>query len=138
MHTSVSDCTEFVGDLRRDIQVSDGEVDKVGEGLQVTKAAGAILDDFDNAVDAFGNGVGYTGFDERENSALVASCGGDEPTQGLQAATQGCGRPSIQEALCGPDSIELPQLLELVLETPRPIDPAVMFLQQSERARVTA
>ena len=45
-------CAETDGDLRRDIHISDGEEDHVGEGVESAEAAGAILDDLDDAVDA--------------------------------------------------------------------------------------
>lgn len=49
----LSDCTELAGDLRRDVEVSCGQMDHVGKRLQLSEAPGAVLDDFDDAVDTF-------------------------------------------------------------------------------------
>jgi len=48
----------MAGNLRRDIEVADGQVDHVGEALEVAITGSSILDDFDNTVEAFADGVG--------------------------------------------------------------------------------
>jgi len=44
--------------VRRDIEVSDRKEDQVGEGLQTAESRGAVLDDLEQAIDAFAHGVG--------------------------------------------------------------------------------
>lgn len=41
-----------------DVHVADGEENEVGKGFQRAKAAGAILDHSDEAIDAFTSGIG--------------------------------------------------------------------------------
>ena len=53
-----SDCTEFGGNLCRNIEVADGEENHVLERLQITKATGSVFNDFDNAVDTLTDRVG--------------------------------------------------------------------------------
>ena len=73
MSQGVSDCTELAWNLRRDVEVADGEIDHVGKGLQMSKPAGPVLDDLDNSVDTFCDGVGHSGFNEGEDTCLVAA-----------------------------------------------------------------
>ena len=54
----VSQGTESAGNLRRDVEVSDTQIDQVGEGLQTSESTGAILDHADDSVEAFGHGIG--------------------------------------------------------------------------------
>ena len=70
--------------------------------LEMSEAAGAILDDLDDTVDTFGNGVGHSGFDEGKDASLVTACCGDEPAQWFEAAAQGRGSPALEESHCGP------------------------------------
>ena len=51
-------CTESRWDLSRDIDVTDGQIDEVDEGLDGTESAGAVLDDADDAIEAFGGRIG--------------------------------------------------------------------------------
>ena len=43
--------------MGRDIEVTDGEKDHVGKGVEVAESTGSILDDFDDSVEAFGDGI---------------------------------------------------------------------------------
>ena len=103
----------------------------------MSEAAGAILDDLDDTGDTFGNGVGHSVGDEGEDASLVTACCGDEPAQGFEAAAQGRGSPALKESHCGPGCAEVPELLELVLQSPRTIDTAVVFLKCLEGLGVT-
>ena len=85
----------------------------------------------------FGNGVGHSVGDEGKDASLVTACGGDEPAQGFEAAAQGRGSPALEESHCGPGCAEVPELLELVLQSPRTIDTAVVFLKCLEGLGVT-
>ena len=44
--------------MRRNIEVAHGQVDHVGEVVQVTISGSAVLDDFDNTAEAFTDGIG--------------------------------------------------------------------------------
>ena len=59
--------------LVRDIQVSDGQIDDIGERLQVSKAAGPVFHDFQDAVDSLCLGVGKPCFDEGQDVLLELS-----------------------------------------------------------------
>ena len=94
-------CTESGLDLSRDIQVADGQEDHVGEGVQAAKAAGAILDHADDAVETFGGRIGQASVYERQDTGLVSAKGMDEAAQRFEAAPQGRGGPALEEGLGG-------------------------------------
>ena len=75
---SDSYCTESGRDLRRDIEVSDAQVNEVGKGIQSFKSTGAILDHADNAVEAFGGGVGQVRVSTK--AVMPAACFRTVPT----------------------------------------------------------
>ena len=53
--------------MRRDIEVSDDEVDDVGERVEIAVSACAVLDDLDDAVQSLGDGVGQIVLDKGED-----------------------------------------------------------------------
>ena len=65
------ECAESGGNLLRDIEVSNAEKDHVGKGVEGAESTGAILDDADDAVDAFGGGIGEVCLDEGDDSVGV-------------------------------------------------------------------
>ena len=71
----------MAGNLRRDIEVADGQVDHVGEALEVAITGSSILDDFDNTVEAFADGVGEVSVDEGEDVIEVIAHGCDKLAQ---------------------------------------------------------
>ena len=71
----------MAGNLRRDIEVADGQVDHVGEALEVPIIGSSILDDFDNTVEAFADGVGEVSVDEGEDVIEVIAQGSDKLAQ---------------------------------------------------------
>lgn len=73
-------------DLVRDIQVSDGQIDDVGEGLQVSKAAGPVFHDLQDAVDSLCLGVGKSCLDEGQDVLLKLSESRDKFPDGLESA----------------------------------------------------
>ena len=81
--------TESGRDLRRDIEVSDAQVDEVCKGIQSFKSPGSILDHANNAIEPFGGGVGQVRIDEGGDTGRMLSQRIDQPAQGLQAAAQG-------------------------------------------------
>ena len=44
--------------MRRNIEVANGQVNHVGEVVQVTISGSPVLDDFDNPVQPFTDGIG--------------------------------------------------------------------------------
>ena len=80
------ECAEFGGNLRRDIEVSNAEKDHVGKGVECAESTGAILDDADDAVDAFGDGIGEVSLDEGDDSVSMLTHRSRELFQGLQTA----------------------------------------------------
>ena len=105
--------TESAGNLRRDVEVSDTQIDQVGEGLQTSESTGAILDHADETIEAFGHGIGQARVAEGQDALGVFAHGAHELAQRLQAALEGGGRPALEEALGGPPSVVFPELLEL-------------------------
>lgn len=97
-----SECSQIAWNVRRDIEVSDDEVDDVGEGFQGAVSAGAILDDLvDDAVESFGDGIGEIVFDEGEDVCAMGLGRTDEGAQRRDAAALGGGHPPAQELLGG-------------------------------------
>ena len=54
------ECTEFVRDLSRDIDVADGQVNEVNERPHGTKSTGSVLHNADDSIDALGGGIGQS------------------------------------------------------------------------------
>ena len=81
--------------MPRQIEVSDAQVDHVGKRVQIAEATGTILDDLDDAIESFSNGVGHAGADEGRHGIVVAAEGMDELAQRLQATEQGVLFPSL-------------------------------------------
>jgi hypothetical protein len=52
------ECMEFVRDLSRDIDVTDGELNQVNERPHSPESAGSVLDDADDPIEALGDGIG--------------------------------------------------------------------------------
>ena len=116
------ECTEVGGNRRRDIEVSGAEEDHVGKGVEGAESAGAILDHADDAVDAFGDGVGEVSLDEGDDPVGVLAHRSRELFQGLQTAPQGGRGQILEEPLGGPWGAVVPEALELVLQPPGPVD----------------
>ena len=124
---SDSHCTESGGNLRRDIEVSDAQVNEVGKGIQRFKSTGSILDHADDSIEPFGGGVGQVRVDEGRDAGRMLAHRVDEPAQGLQAAAQGRRRPLLEEAFGGPARLVAPEVLELVLQAPGAVDARLAF-----------
>ena len=56
----VLECTEFVRDLSRDIDITDGQVDQVDKCIHGSKSAGTVLHDPDDSVEALGGRGGQS------------------------------------------------------------------------------
>ena len=76
----------MAGNLRRDIEVADGQVDHVGEALEVAITGRSILEDFNDTVDAFADGVGEVSVDEGQDVIEMIAQGRDELAQRRDAS----------------------------------------------------
>ena len=85
--------------MRRNIDVANGQVDHVGEVVQITISGCTILDDFDYTVQTLTNGISQVSVGERDDVIKVISHRTDKLTQGGDTATQGGGHPAFQELL---------------------------------------
>ena len=124
----------MTGNLRRDIEVADGQVDHVGEALEATITGSSILDDFDNTVEALADGVGKVSVDEGEDVIEVIAQGCDELAQRRDTAAQCGGDPAPEELLRRAPVGIIPEVLKLVLEHPGAVDTAVGVAQAVEKA----
>ena len=105
--------------MRRDIEVSNREEDKVSEGFQTPESRGPVLHDLEQAVDAFAHGIGERAFNEGEDVVKVVTHGGHKGLQRGQPASEGRRHPALQE---------LPRragVYELILQHPGAMDAAV-------------
>jgi len=131
-------CTKADGNLCRDIHISNGEENHVGKGVECTKSAGPVFDDFNDAVYAFSNRVCESRSDEGQNTVVVVPEGVDELAHGRQSASKGRGHPASYEPFGCPRGFVVPELLEFILELPCPVDATVGFVQSPQRACILA
>ncbi len=68
----------MAGNMRRNIEVTDGQVDHVGEVIQVAISGGSIFHDLDDTVQALTNGIGQVSVDEGHDEREVSAQGADE------------------------------------------------------------
>ena len=54
----VSQGTQLAGNVRRNIEVTNGQVNHVGEVVQVAISGRPVLDDFDNTIQALTDSIG--------------------------------------------------------------------------------
>ena len=133
-----SQCTETRRDLRRDIDVTDSEEYHVGKGIERAKSAGPILDDFDDAIEAFCDRVGESGSDEGQYAVVMPLQGVDKLAHGFQSASKGRCHPAPDEAFSRPRGFILPELLEFILELPCSVNAAIALVQRLQRACIFA
>ena len=124
----------MTGNLRRDMEVADSQVDHVGEALEATITGSSILDDFDNTVEALTDGVGKVSVDEGEDVIEVIAQGCDELAQRRDTAAQCGGDPAPEELLRRAPVGIIPEVFKLVLEHPGAVDTAVGVAQAVEKA----
>ena len=62
----------MAGNMRRNIEVTNGQVNHVGEVVQVAISGSPILDDFDNSVKALSDGIGEVSVDEGNDVIDIA------------------------------------------------------------------
>ena len=113
-----------------------GQEDHVREGIEIPESAGPILDDFDDTIKPFGNGIGEATPHEGEHPVVVLSQRVDELTHRFESASKGRCHPSSDEALGRPRRFVFPELLELILQLPRSVDAAIGFVECPQRLGV--
>ncbi len=94
--------------LCRDIEVADGQVDHVGEVLEVAITGRSILDDFDNTVESFADGVGKLSVDEGQDVIEVIAQGCDELGQRREASLEEMEERSIPSARSRTQLLDVP------------------------------
>jgi len=120
--------------LRRNIEVTNRQVNHIGKVVQTAISGGSVFDDFDDPVKALPDGVGQIPVDIGENILEVVSQGSDKLTQRGNAASQGSGRPSFEELLRRAAVAVIPEVLELILEHPSAMDATIGITQIVEKA----
>ncbi len=120
--------------MRRNIKVPDGQVDHVGEVIQVAIAGGPILHDFDDTVQALTNGIGQVSVAEGQDVREVSAQCADKRAQCGDPAPQGGGHPASEERLRRDAVAVIPEVLELVLEHPGAVDAAIGVPQAIQEA----
>ena len=132
----ISQCTQLTGNVRRNIEVADSQVDQVGEAIQVAVSRSSIFNNFDNTVKAFTYGIGQISVNEGKDVLEVISQGADKLTQRGNTAAQGSGNPAFEELLCRGTVAVIPEVLELILEHPGAVDAAIGVAQAIEETGI--
>ena len=123
------DCTEFLRNLSRDIDITNDQVDQVDKRLHSLKSAGTILHHPDDPIEALGGRVGESRVREGKDIVDMFPERVDKLAQRFESALEGGGRPLLQKALRPPGCLIIPELIELVLQHPSAVDPAVTLAQ---------
>jgi len=89
------------GDLRRDIDISHTQEDEIRKRVEIAESTGAIFDHADDAIDAFGDGIGQVGLDEGKNTVGVFAHGPDELLEWFQPTPHRGGGPVVEKSLRG-------------------------------------
>jgi hypothetical protein len=71
----------MAGNMRRNIEVTNGHEDHVGEVAEVTISGGPVFNDFDNTVKALTDGIGQVPVGEGDDVIEVISYRTDELAQ---------------------------------------------------------
>lgn len=71
----------MAGNMRRNIEVANGQEDHVGEVIQVAISGGPVFNDFDNTVKALTDGIGQVPVGEGDDVIEVISYRTDELAQ---------------------------------------------------------
>ena len=111
-------------DLGREIEVSDSEINHVGEVIGGTESAGTILDHTDDPVDSFGNSVGDSA-DRSHDSVPMDIDEADEFAQWLNATELRSLAPAFEEFLGAADIDVFPEAGQLVFESAGTINAAL-------------
>ena len=122
----------MAGDMRRNIEVADSQVDHVGEAVQIAISGSPVFKDFDNTVKPLTDGIGEVPVGEGDDVIEVISQRADELAQRGDTATQCGGHPAFEELLCRGTIAIIPDVFELVLEHPGAVDTPIGVTQAIE------
>lgn len=127
----------MAGNMRRNIEITNDQVDHVSKVIQVAISRGPVFDDFDNTVEAFANGIGQVSIDESEDVLEVISQCADKLAQRGNTASQRGSYPAFEELLRRGAIAVIPEVLELILEHPGTMDATIGVTQAIEKAGIS-
>src|SRR3954468_13442421 len=111
--------------MSRNVEVTNGEKDQVGESSQGTESGCAVLNDLDNPIESFGNGIGKGTFNEGENIFLMKLERGGKGAHGRQTGLAGRTDPLLEKGPGRGDVSGGPEIFKLVLQSPSAVNTAV-------------
>jgi len=124
----------MAGDMRRNIEVANSQVDHVGEAVQIAISGSPVFNDFDNTVKVLTNGIGQLPVGEGDDVIEVISQCVDELAQRGDTTTQRGGHPAFEKLLRRGRIAIIPDVFELVLEHPGAVDTAIGVAQTIEES----
>ena len=122
-------CTESNGNLRRDIDVPDSQINHIAEGIQRPKSTGPVFDDFDHSIQSLADGICDRRTDERKHVLQMGSKRLNEILERLKPTSHCRRHPSLQKRLGRLWIDILPELLEFILQYPRPMNAPIALLE---------
>jgi len=122
--------------LRRNIDIANGQEDHIRKSFKRSKSTGQIFDQPNDSVQSFCFRIGQSALDKRQDSMDVFPQGMDKFPDRFKAAFQGGSRPIFQKPLCGPGGLIVPELFEFILEHPGSMDSAVALFQEVQNAGI--
>ena len=72
---------EFLRNLSRDIDITNGQVDQVDKCIHGSKSAGTVLHDADDSTDALGSSIGESRVSEGKNTVGMLPDSADKLAQ---------------------------------------------------------
>ena len=92
-------CTESNGNLRRDIDVPDSQINHIAEGIQRPKSTGPVFDDFDHSIQSLADGICDRRPDECKHVLQMGSERLNEILERLKPTSHCRRHPSLQKRL---------------------------------------
>lgn len=129
-------CTKVTRDVRRDIDIANGQENHVSKGVKIPESTGAILDYFNDSVETLSYCIGESRTDKGKDFGKVTTEGVDELLQGIQTAPERSGGPALEESFRGTGICVFPELFKLIFQSPCPVDTVIGSLQGFESACV--
>src|SRR4030067_907245 len=92
-------CTESNGNLRRDIDVPDSQINHIAEGIQRPKPTGPVFDDFNHSIQSLADGICDRRPDECKHVLQMGSERLNEILERLKPTSHCRRHPSLQKRL---------------------------------------
>ena len=92
-------CTESNGNLRRDIDVPDSQINHIAEGIQRPKSTGPVFDDFNHSIQSLADGICDRRPDECKHVLQMGSERLNEILERLKPTSHCRRHPSLQKRL---------------------------------------